>query len=309
MVNFPLFPEQASTFAPKVDLMYYSLWVFLIIFSVAVLGTLIGLGIFYRQRLGSGRRSTHVENLPLELTWTAIPFVLAMGIFAWGAVLYFDYADAPENTLDISVMGKQWMWKMQHPNGMREVNELTIPVNQPVKLTMWSQDVIHSFFVPAFRVKQDVLPGIYTQLWFEATKEGSFPLFCAEYCGTEHSTMGGLVHVVSAQEYEDFLEGGPAVTPVARGEALFLSMGCATCHMAGDLSRGPDLYGLFGSEVRLTTGQTLTADEEYIRESILQPGVKVVEGYAPLMPGFQGQVDDDDLASLVAYIKSLPGNE
>jgi len=309
MLNFPLFPEQASTFAPKVDLMYYSLWVFLFIFSITLVCVLVGLGIVYRQRLGSGRRSVHVENLPLELTWTVIPLVLALGIFAWGAVLYFDYADAPDNTLDISVMGKQWMWKMQHPNGLREVNELTIPINQPVKLTMWSQDVIHSFFVPAFRVKQDVLPGIYTTLWFEATKEGSYPLFCAEYCGTDHSTMGGYVHVVSRQAYEEFLEGGPALTPMARGEALFQNFGCMTCHMAGDASRGPDLYGLYGSEVRLTTGRTLIADEEYIRESILQPAVKIVEGYAPLMPSFQGQLDDDDLASLVAYIKSLEADE
>jgi len=198
---------------------------------------------------------------------------------------------------------------MQHPNGMREVNELTVPINTDVKLTMWSQDVIHSFFVPAFRVKQDVLPGRYTTLVFKATKEGSFPLFCAEYCGTQHSTMGGLVHVVSQQKYEEWLEGGPVESPTARGESLFQSLGCATCHLAGDQSRGPDLTGIFGSERTLVGGRTILADEEYIRESILQPALKVVEGYAPLMPGFQGQVDDEDLASIISYIKSLSGNE
>lgn len=304
MVNFPILPEQASTFAERVDPMFYALSIFVGVFCVAITLIMIGLGIVYRQR-HDGRKSVHVENMAIELTWSAIPMVIALGIFAWGAVLYFDYSKMPENTLDISVIGKQWMWKVQHPNGVREVNELHVPVGQPVKLTMTSQDVIHNFYIPAFRVKQDVLPARYTQMWFEATKTGTFPLFCAEYCGTQHSTMVGTVTVMEAHEYEEWLSGGPALSPVAAGEALFQQMGCVTCHAAGDASRGPNLDGLFGTERALKGGATIVADEEYIRESILNPTAKIAEGYAALMPNFATQLNDDDVLNLVAYIKSL----
>lgn len=305
MVNFPILPEQASTFAEHVDPMFWALSIFSVVFCVGITILLIALGIRFRQK-HDGRKSIHVENLPLELTWSVIPMVLALGIFAWGAVLYYDFANVPENTLDISVIGKQWMWKLQHPNGVREVNELHIPVGKAVKLTMTSQDVIHSFFVPAFRVKQDVLPAKYTQLWFEATKVGTYPLFCAEYCGTQHSTMGGYVHVMEPADYELWLSGGPALSPVAAGEALFSQMGCATCHAAGDASRGPQLNGVFGSEVKFKDGTSLIADEDYIHESIVSPTAKIVDGYAALMPGnFGSQLSDEDILNLVAYIKSL----
>lgn len=305
MVDFPLFPEQASTFAARVDILFWALSIFLFVFTTGVTAIFLFLGLRYKQRLGSGRKSVHVENLALELTWTIIPTFLALGLFVWGAVLYFDYANVPENTLDISVIGKQWMWKMQHPNGMREVNELHIPVGRPVKLTMTSQDVLHSFYVPAFRVKQDVLPARYTQLWFEATKTGEYPLFCAEYCGTQHSTMGGTVTVMDPAAYEEWLSGGPALSPVAAGEALFQQMGCATCHASGDASRGPALEDVFGSDVKLRDGTSVTADEDYVRESILNPGAKVVEGYTPLMPSFVSQLAEEDVINLIAYIKSL----
>lgn len=307
MVNFPILPEQASTFAERVDPMFYALSLFVGAFCVIITLVLIALGVIYRQK-HDGRKSVHVENMALELTWSAIPMVIALGIFAWGAVIYYDYSIPPQNTLDISVIGKQWMWKAQHPNGRREVNELHIPVNQPVKLTMTSQDVIHNFFIPAFRVKQDVLPARYTQMWFEATKTGTYPLFCAEYCGTQHSTMVGTVTVMEPHEYEEWLSGGPTLSPVAAGEALFQQMGCATCHAAGDASRGPALDGLFGTERPLKGGLTVLADEEYIRESILNPSAKIADGYAALMPNFSTQLNDDDVLNLVAYIKSLSGS-
>lgn len=298
-------PEQASTYAVLVDPLFYALTIFTLVFVVGVTLVLIFLGMKYIQRPGSGRKSVHVENMALELTWSVIPAIIALGIFLWGSVLYYDFRNIPENTLDINVIGKQWMWKVQHPNGLREVNELTVPVGQPVKLTMTSQDVLHSFYIPAFRVKQDVIPARYTNMWFEATKTGTYPLFCAEYCGTEHSTMGGYVHVVDPAEYQQWLAGGPALTPVQAGEALFTSMGCATCHAAGDASRGPALEGKFGAEETLRDDSTILVDEEYLRESILNPNAKIVKGFTPLMPSFTSQLTDDDVANLIAYIKSL----
>lgn len=301
-MNFSLIPEQASTFAPNVDLLFYSLAAFVSVFTVAVTVVLIALGVKFKAE--PGRKSEHVESLKLELLWSAIPAVLALVIFAWGAVLYFDYRNIPENTLDINVMGKQWMWKIQHANGRREVNELHIPVNKAVKLTMTSQDVLHDFYIPAFRVKQDALPAKYTDMWFEATKIGTFPIFCAEYCGTDHSVMGGKVTVMSQDDYQEWLQGGPPVTPVQAGETLFQQMGCITCHDAGAASRGPLLANVYGHEIKIRGGETLVADEEYLRESIMTPSKKIVDGFAPLMPTFPNP-NDEDILNLIAYIKSL----
>lgn len=301
-MNFPLIPEQASTFAPNVDLLFYSLTVFTALFTVGITAVLIFLGLKFKAE--PGRKSIHIENMQLELLWSAIPAVIALVIFAWGAILYFDYRNIPENTLDINVIGKQWMWKIQHPNGKREVNELHVPVNKAVKITMTSQDVLHDFYIPAFRVKQDALPAKYTDMWFEATKVGTYPIFCAEYCGTDHSTMGGTVTVMEQDAYQEWLQGGPPVTPAQAGETLFQQMGCMTCHDAGAASRGPILSGVFGHEVKLRGGETTVADEEYIRESIMTPSAKVVDGYAPLMPSFPN-LDEEEILNLVAYIKSL----
>jgi len=305
MFDFRLLPEQASTFAERVDPLFWALTALTLGFCILVTVLLIAFGFIYRQR-HDGRRSFHPESLQLELGYTALLTVIAMGIFGWGAVLYWDAYNVPDSTLDIDVIGKQWMWKVQHPNGKREVNELTVPKGRPVKLTMTSQDVIHSFFIPEFRLKQDVLPGRYTNMWFEATKTGTFNLFCAEYCGTEHSTMGGTVTVLEPEEYVAWLEGSAgAVSPADAGAQLFTSMGCVTCHQAGDNQRGPALDNLFGAEVELTSGDTVVADEDYIRKSILNPAADLVAGYAPLMPSYAGQLSDRDLLNLVAYIKSL----
>lgn len=305
MLNFPLFPEQASTYAPRVDLLFWSISAFLFLFVNGLAIVVLYLAIKYRKKPGEDRPSKHYENIKIEIIWSVIPLIIGLIIFAWGAFLYYEYANIPDDTLDINVIGKQWMWKMQHPNGKREVNELHIPSGRPVKLTMTSQDVIHNFFVPAFRVKQDVLPARYTELWFEATKPGTYPLFCAEYCGTNHSTMAGTVTVLEPAKYEEWLSGGPQKSPIEAGEELFTRLGCASCHAAGDESRGPNLENVFGHEQELRDGSVVVANEEYIRESIMNPMAKIVKGYSPIMPSFSGQVNDDDMVNIIAYIKSL----
>lgn len=301
-MNFSIIPEQASTIAPHADLLFYALTALVGLFTVGITAILIVLGLKYKAE--PGRKSAHIESLKLELLWSAIPAVIALLIFAWGAVLYYDYRTIPENTLDINVMGKQWMWKIQHPNGRREVNELHIPVNKPVKITMTSQDVLHDFYIPAFRVKQDALPAKYTDMWFESTKIGKYPIFCAEYCGTGHSVMGGTVTVLSQDDYQEWLQGGPPVTPVQAGETLFQQMGCVTCHDAGAASRGPQLTNVFAHEVKIRGGETVVADEDYLRESIKTPSKKVVDGFSPLMPTFPN-LNDEDILNLIAFIKSL----
>jgi cytochrome c oxidase subunit 2 len=303
MLNFDIFPEAASTFAAKTDPFFWSLTIFVAAFTVFITAVFIYLGLKFKAV--PGRPSRHVENMKAEIGWSIAPAIIAVGIFAWGAYIYFDYMDIPDSTYDVQVVGKQWMWKLQHPNGRREVNQLTVPVGTPVKITMTSQDVLHDFYIPAFRVKQDVLPARYTTLWFEATKTGTFPLFCAEYCGTEHSTMVGEVHVLPQTEFQAWLGGETGMTPAESGAALFQQMGCVTCHAAGESSRGPALEGKFGTQERLTDGSSVSVDEEYLRESILNPTAKVVEGYAPLMPTFANQLSEEDVSNLIAYIKSL----
>ena len=229
-----------------------------------------------------------------------------MTMFAWGASLYVTMASPPEAALEIHVVGKQWMWKFQHPEGPREINELHVPVGQPVQLVMTSEDVIHSVYVPAFRIKMDAVPGRYTTLWFEATKTGTFHLFCAEYCGTSHAGMIGRVVVMAPAEYAQWLSGGvPGETPVQMGERLFQQLGCQTCHRAESGGHGPTLVGVFGQPVRLQSGEDTVVDEAYLRESILRPNAKIVAGYPPIMPTFQGQMSEEGLLHILAYIRSL----
>jgi len=306
--GFRLLPEQASTHAPHVDLLYFCLIGLSVFFTALISALILYFSIKYR------RGNTKVDRTPgsghslsLEIIWMVIPFVLSMGIFAWGASLYFSGYRPPAGSMEIRVVAKQWMWKFQHPNGRREINTLHVPVGQPVKVTMISEDVIHSFYVPAFRVKRDVLPGSYASCWFEATRTGEFHLFCAEYCGTNHSRMIGRVIVMEPAEYEDWLGGGSSKEPPAvAGERLFEELRCVTCHRPGGATgRCPPMAGLFGREVKLTGGNTVIADENYLRESILRPGAKVVAGFQPLMPGYDGQVDEEQLIQLITYIKSL----
>jgi len=237
--------------------------------------------------------------------WSVIPFVIPMVIFFWGASIFFTISRPPDNALEIYVVAKQWMWKLQHMEGQREINELHVPLGRDVRLRMTSEDVIHSFYVPVFRVKQDVLPGRYTQIWFHPTKTGKYHLFCAEYCGTKHSGMIGWVYVLEPTEYQSWLSGGAGEGSLAsRGETLFQDLACTNCHKADGTGRRPSLVGLFGKTVEIERGQTITVDEAYLRESILSPQAKVAAGYQPIMPTFQGLVSEDQLLQLIEYIKS-----
>jgi len=244
--------------------------------------------------------------MKLEVTWTLIPLLLMMGLFAWGANLYFNIERAPSNALEINVVGKQWMWKIQHPEGNREINELHVPVGRVVKLTLASQDVIHSFFLPNFRIKQDVVPGRYTTEWFKATRTGAYHLFCSEFCGTQHSGMIGRIIVMTPAAYEEWLSRGqPGDTLAQSGERLFRELGCSGCHTGISVVRSPPLEGLFGKPVPLQSGEVVTADEGYIRDSILFPAKQITVGYTNAMPSFQGRVSEEELLELAAYIKSL----
>jgi cytochrome c oxidase subunit 2 len=301
-----LLPERASTVAGQVD----ALLLFLLAVSAFFIGviflTVIVFAIKYRRRSEKERPQAIHGSLPLEIVWTAIPLGLALVIFGWGAWLYFTLSRPPADALDVFVVAKQWMWKFQHPSGMREINELHVPVGRPVKLTMTSEDVIHSFSVSDFRIKMDVVPGRYTTAWFEATKPGEYRLACAEYCGTEHAQMVGRVVVMRPEGYEAWLRGAPTgVSLVSAGGKLFQQQGCAGCHLQAGTGPAPSLAGLFGKRVKLATGEIVPADEAYIRESILAPQAKLVAGYPPIMPAFKGLVSEDQLVQLIAYIKSL----
>lgn len=309
-LGFPLFPEQASTTASRVDALFFFLIAVSAFFAALIFLLIVIFAIRYRRRAEDERPKPIEGKLWLEVLWSVIPFSLTMVMFVWGAVIFFDIYNPPDDALEISVVGRQWMWKVQHPTGQSEINELHVPLGQPVKLMMTSEDVIHDFFLPAFRIKQDVLPGRYSNVWFEATKAGVYRLFCAEYCGTQHSGMIGRVVVLEPAEFEKWLGGGATgVSMIDQGASLFKRFGCETCHRAGGTSQGPSLAGLFGKTVKLQGGAAVTADENYIRESILDPRAKIVAGYQPIMPTFKGLVSEEGLLQLIAYIKSLDGAE
>ncbi len=304
--DLPLFPPSASTLSDRVDHLFLFLVGISLFFSVLISGAIVFFAI--RHRRAKGIRATQIEgSVPLEMLWTLIPLGIVMISFVWGARLFFEAGRSPDEALRFEVTGKQWMWKIQHPTGHREINDLHIPVGVPIELQMTSEDVIHSFFIPAFRVKQDVLPGRYTTMWFEATQPGQYHLFCAEYCGTKHSEMIGTVFALDPLEYERWLEGAPPPEdPVEAGAQLFAALRCDTCHASGAESRGPLLDGRFGSQVMLTTGESVSFDEEYVRRSILEPAAQISAGYTPLMPTYRGQVSPEQIAQLTAYIRSLP---
>ncbi len=296
--------------AARVDALFYFLVAVTVFFAALIFFMIVVFAVKYRRRSEDERPRPIEGNFWLEILWSAIPLGLTMVMFVWGAIIYFDIYNPPNDALEISIVGRQWMWKAQHAEGQREINELHVPVGQAVKLTMTSEDVIHDVFLPAFRIKQDVLPGRYTTLWFQATKAGEYPLFCAQYCGTQHSGMVGRVVVLEPAEFEKWLSGGATgVSMIDQGASLFKRFGCETCHGAGGTSQGPSLAGLFGKTVKLQEGTTVTADENYIRESILDPRAKIVAGYQPIMPTFKGLVSEEGLLQLIAYIKSLEGAE
>jgi cytochrome c oxidase subunit 2 len=306
--GIPLFPDQASTLAPRVDNLYFFIVAVTAFFAVLVSALVMFFAIKYRDDSGLKVGADIHGSVPLEIGWSLIPFVIAMLIFAWSSIVYFQSIRPPDQTLEIYATGKRWMWRFQHTDGMREINTLHVPIGRPIKVTFTAEDVIHDLYIPAFRVKADAIPGRYSSIWFNATKAGEYHLFCAEYCGTQHSGMVGTVFVMEPDAYQAWLAGGGVTggTMQARGEQLFQQLACTTCHRDDNTGRGPSLAGLFGSQVRLANGQTVVADEGYIRESILTPQMKQVEGYGPLMPTFQGLISEDGMLSLIEYVKSLP---
>ena len=306
----PIWPDQASTFAWQVDLLYIYLIIVSVAFSIPIVVAVFFFLVKYREKEKYATPDEMHGSIVLETTWSIIPFIVSMTIFLGGAYVYYNQFRIPdEPAMEVYVVGKQWMWKLQHSTGQREINELHIPVGRKVKLTMTTEDVLHDFDIPAFRTKVDVVPGRYTYLWFEATKPGKYHLFCAEYCGLNHSGMGGYVYVMPQSDFDNWLSGNVSgQTPVEQGRDLFENkLGCASCHAGGPQQRGAKLEGIFGKDVKLVGGQTVVANDDYIRKSILEPSTQVVEGYQPIMPTFKGQVTEEQLVSLVAYIKSLSG--
>ena len=291
--------------AGNVDALYVFLLLISAFMCAAIFTMILVFAIRYRRRPGVEAEQIEGSH-KLEITWSVVPLFVFLFIFSWGAFVYFQERTPPRDATTVYVVAKQWMWKIQHEEGVREINQLHVPVNRDVKLLMTSQDVIHSFYVPAFRLKQDVLPGRYTTLWFKATKPGTYHLFCAEYCGTQHSGMVGDVVVMEPAQYEAWLGGSVGAGNMASaGATLFQQLGCSTCHRSDTQGRGPDLNGAFGKKVLLEDGTTVIADEAYVRESILVPTAKVVSGFKPVMPPFQGLVNEEQLNALVAYVKSL----
>ncbi len=308
--DLPLFPEKASTIAGRVDDLYFFLVSVSAFFSILIFAAVFYFAVKYRRRSPDERPKPISGSIGLETLWSVIPFILTMIMFGWGATLYFRNARAPLGTVEVYVVGKQWMWKLQHPEGAREINELHVPVGVPVRLIMTSEDVIHSFFVPAFRIKQDVLPGRYTTMWFQPTRAGKYHLFCAEYCGNQHSGMIGWVEVMSPADYQNWLAANsPGESMAAAGRALYQRLDCGSCHTPDGQGRGPSLQNLLGRRFTLESGQAAVADEDYLRESILTPQSKVVAGYSPIMPTYQGQVNEEQVTQLLAYIKSLRESE
>ncbi len=305
-MTFPIFPEAASQVAEETDNLY---WGLICMSALVVLLVLIPMAYFlfkYRHGKTVDRTPLELPEMKIEVTWTIVPLLIMMCFYVWGAKHYFKIERPPPDAMEINVVGKQWMWKVQHPEGNREINELHVPLGRMVKLTMTSQDVIHSFFLPAFRIKQDVVPGRYTTEWFKPRELGTFHLFCSEYCGTQHSGMVGKIVVMDPAAYERWLVGGqPGSSLVEEGSKLFRELGCSGCHAGSSVVRAPPLEGLFGKPVPLNSGEVVTADEGYIRDSILFPAKQIVGGYTNDMPSFQGRLSEEQLFQLLSYIKSL----
>ncbi len=308
LADLPLFPIAASEQAGPIDNLYWFLTIVSALMTVLIFAGVIGFAWKFQRR--PGVKAVQIEgSTKLELTWSILPFLVMLIFFWWGAKLYFSAQNPPKNAMEVFVTGKQWMWKVQYPDGTREINALHVPVGQPVKLTMASEDVIHSFSIPAFRVRHDVVPGHYDSLWFTATKPGRYHLFCTEYCGNSHAGMIGWVDVLEQREYANWAGGGGGTSQgslATQGEQLFAQNGCATCHLLDQQGRCPNLRGLYNKPVQLSDGRTVLADDSYLRESILEPNAKIVSGFEPnIMPNFKGQLSEENIIQLIAYVKSL----
>jgi cytochrome c oxidase subunit II len=306
----PMQPPAASTISGEVDQLYYLLTGITLFFTVLIFSIIFYFMVKYRRRSNDEKPPEVHSSLVLELAWTIIPSLICVVVFVWSSSLYIRSSRPPSASTEIFVIGKQWMWHLQHPEGPREINELHVPVGQPVKLTMTSQDVIHGFYIPAFRLKKDVLPGRYTSLWFEATDVGTYHIFCTEFCGTNHTEMIGWVYVMAPSDYAAWLANGEKSEPMAQqGEEIFNHYTCGYCHLADGTGRGPSLVGIFGKSEKLSTGESRVVDEGLIRQALTQPNSVPVAGYAPIMPTFQGQFTEDQILQLIAYVKSLGEQE
>ncbi len=311
MGNFPMRPIPASEHAASYDLLFFTIVALTVFFTVVVVAMIAFLGTRYRRGSKASRKNPLPDHLGLELSWTIVPLLLGVGIFVWGTIGFMKQREMPEDGLEIYVIGKRWMWHLEHMNGIREMNELHIPVNTPIKFTMISQDVLHSMYLPEFRAQYHVVPGRYTDIYFTATKTGTFKMLCAMYCGTQHSEMVGQIHVLSEEDYGRWLEkNGNRYMPdvesmAAAGELLYKKKGCGNCHTAQDNERGPTLMGLMGSVRTMADGSTLIADEDYVRESILNPYDRLTYGYENTMPAYTGQLTEEQVIRLFEYIKSL----
>ena len=305
LTNFALFPPEASKIAPQMDaLLFFMVLVSLIGLTIVVL-LIVSFSILYNKKRHPVAVQVEGSTL-LEATWTIIPLGLFLVMFVWGALIYFRVFTPPANSMNIYVVGKQWMWKAEHPGGQHEINALHVPTGRAVQLTLISQDVFHSFSVPAFRVKREAIPGRYTTVWFEATVPGTYHLFCTQYCGTNHSQMTGDIVVMTPEDFRKWLASSTSGASLAQnGERLFASLSCAACHNTRPDARGPNLAGVYGAKLPLTSGGTVIADDAYLREAILNPSQHVTQGYAPIMPTYQGQISEEGVIALLEYIKNL----
>ena len=303
---FRFLPDQASTLAPQVDQLYWFIIGVTAFFGILTSILVVYFAVKYRTNDPLAVGAPITGSIPLELAWSIIPFLISVVIFAWASQVFFDIYRPPDQTLDIYSTGKRWMWKFQHLDGKAEINELHVPVGRAVKVTFTSEDVLHSLYFPAFRTKADAIPGRYSTVWFNATKVGEYPIYCAEYCGTRHSGMIGKVYVMEPAAYQAWLSGaGGGGSLASRGERLFSELACNTCHRPDGSGRGPSLANKFGTQEQLANGSTVNVDETYVRESILTPQVKLVAGYQAVMPTFQGLVNEESVMALIEYVKSL----
>ncbi len=313
MWNFPLFPDQASISARQVDALYFFELCMAAFFTILIFILIGSFAVRYRRGTQVDRSHPPVVSRWMEVIWIGVPLFLGLTMFTWGAILYVRDYEPPPGALEVYVVGKQWMWYVQHAEGRAEINELHVPLGQAIKLTMTSQDVIHSFYIPAFRVKQDVVPGRYTSLWFAPMKVGRYHLFCAEYCGTNHSGMVGWVSVMEPVEFQQWLsQAGTGPSVAEQGERLFVQYHCAGCHQGSQIVHAPRLEGVYGRPVPIQQGNEVhftLADERYLRDSVLEPKREVVAGYQPLMPSFKDQISEQDLLKIIAYIKSIGAKE
>jgi cytochrome c oxidase subunit 2 len=305
LTNFSLYPPEASKIAPEMDALYFFMVLVSMIGMTIVILLVTSFSIMYSKK----RHPVAVQiegSTMLEATWTIIPLGLFLIMFVWGALIYFRVYTPPANAMNIYVVGKQWMWKAEHPGGQHEINSLHVPTGRAVQLTLISQDVFHSFSIPAFRVKREAIPGRYTTVWFEATTPGTYHLFCTQYCGTDHSHMVGDIVVMTPDDFRKWLASSTSGASLAQnGERLFASLSCAACHNARPDARGPSLANVYGAKLTMANGHTTIVDEAFLRDAILNPSQHVTQGYAPIMPTYQGQISEDGVIALVEFLKNL----